>query len=63
MSEHEELVELNHELRSGDLRMRFPVDPDTTERLNRLILNKDSEIPWWRRLLRWFQNLRGALIP
>lgn len=40
----------------GRMRMRFPADPDTTRRLERLRLDPESTVPWWRRLLR---RLRG----
>jgi hypothetical protein len=33
--------------------MRWPVDPDTTERLYRVVkLDLNSPIPWWRRVIR-----------
>lgn len=49
----DEATTLNVESRDGPLRMRFPVDPDTTRRLERLQLDMGSAIPWWRKLLRW----------
>lgn len=50
-----EHVQITHAIESRDngTRMRFPVDPDTTRRLQNLRLDVDSPIPWWRRLLRW----------
>ena len=44
------------ESRDGPLRMRFPCDPDTTRRLERvrkLTLDTETPISWWRRVLRW----------
>jgi hypothetical protein len=41
------------ESRDGPLRMRFPVDPDTTARLQRLKLDTNSKLPLWRRIMRW----------
>jgi hypothetical protein len=39
--------------------MRWPVDPDTTGRLNRVIrLEVDAPVPWWRKVLRWLKGVR-----
>jgi hypothetical protein len=46
------------ESREGSMRMRFPVDPDTTQRLKRLKLDGQSEIPAWRRLMRWIFRIQ-----
>jgi hypothetical protein len=51
----EEEYDLNHMIESrdyGHARMRFDVDPDTTERLKRLQLDTETKIPRWRRILR-----------
>jgi len=48
-------VLVNHAIESrdsGSMRMRFPRDPDTTQRLEKLRLDTQSKIPLWRRLLR-----------
>lgn len=53
-------VSVNHTIESrdhGPLRMRFSLDPDTTRRLQRLQLDPDSEIPWWRKLLRRIKEI------
>lgn len=55
------LVNYATEVRDGPMRMRFPVDPDTTARLERLRLDPESRIPRWRRLLRWFENLKRRI--
>lgn len=49
------------ETRHGPVRMRFSVDPDTTQRLKRLHLNSESSIPWWRRALNVISNLKGRI--
>jgi hypothetical protein len=43
---------------SGHVRMSWPVDPDTTTRLRRVIrLEVDAPLPWWRRVLRWLKRV------
>jgi len=36
-------------------RMSWPVDEDTTRRLKRVIARENTELRWWKRLLRWFR--------
>lgn len=42
-------------------RMHWPVDAETTDRLNRVIrLDLNSSIPWWRRVVRLLRGTRLA---
>ena len=48
------------ETRAGQSRrMHWPVDPETTAKLNRIIrLEIDAPLPWWRRALRRLKGIR-----
>jgi hypothetical protein len=40
-------------------RMHWPVDPETTAKLNRVIrLEVDAPLPRYRRLLRWLKRIK-----
>lgn len=43
------------QLRQGPLRMYFPVDPDTTERLQRVV-SGSRKLSQWERLMRWMRR-------
>lgn len=48
------------ETRAGQSRrMHWPVDPETTARLRRVIrLEGDTPLPHYRRLLRWLKRIK-----
>jgi hypothetical protein len=40
-------------------RMHWPVDPETTAKLNRVIrLDASAPLPWWRRALRRLKGVK-----
>jgi hypothetical protein len=51
----DDLTQTRHS--STTARMHWPVDEETTRRLNRVIrLDVNSPTPRWRRLLRWLKR-------